>query len=335
VPRKIQMHTLRRLDHAYRAFFRRTRIGQKPGFPRFKSIGRFKAFGFSEFTGIQLQGSRLRFAGMPGQLRIRFHRALPIAPIRRCLFRRDVKGWTINFVVEVEAGVVRCGDSAIGVDLGITTFAMLSNGQSIRSLRATRRTERALRRANRALCRKKPDSRGRWKMVRTLARLHAKTAASRRNHLHQTSSRLTRDFELVAIEALRVKALARTSLAKDVHDASWGTFISMLRYKAERAGTRLIEVDARNTSQTCSNCGAIGKKTLSDRIHGCDHCNLYLDRDLNAARNILRLAGVGRGLHNVAPHCMRAGETLGCYIALSAAAETLPILHFPPVQPLH
>ncbi len=115
---------------------------------------------------------------------------------------------------------------------------------------------------------------------------------------------------MIAIEALQVKGLARSSLAKDVHDASWAKFISFLRYKAAKAGIKLIEVDPRNTSQDCSECGAKVPKALSDRQHECPHCGLTVDRDLNAARNILHRAGVGPGLRNVAGCGMRAGGNL-------------------------
>jgi putative transposase len=112
------------------------------------------------------------------------------------------------------------------------------------------------------------------------------------------------------VERLNVKGLANSALAKDVRDASWAKFISMLRYKAERAGARLIEVDPRNTSQECSGCGTEVPKDLADRRHDCPRCGLSIDRDLNAARNVLSRAGVGPGLLNVAGCGMRAGENL-------------------------
>jgi putative transposase len=121
---------------------------------------------------------------------------------------------------------------------------------------------------------------------------------------------LIRDYDVIAIEALQVKGLARSNLAKDVQDASWTKFISFLRYKAARAGARLIEVDPRNTSQDCSGCGAKVPKELGDRQHECPHCGLSIDRDLNAARNILHRAGVGPGLRNVAGCGMRASGNL-------------------------
>jgi len=114
--------------------------------------------------------------------------------------------------------------------------------------------------------------------------------------LHQAAARLVRDYDVIAVEKLNVKGLARSALAKDVHDASWAKFISMLRYKAACAGSRLIEVDPYDTSQGCSGCGTKVPKSLGDRLHKCDDCGLVMDRDLNAARNILHRAGVGPGL---------------------------------------
>ena len=144
----------------------------------------------------------------------------------------------------------------------------------------------------------------------TVARFHTKTARRRANHLHQASARLVRDYDVIAIEALAVKGLARSALARDFHDASWAKFISMLRYKAESAGARLVEVDPQNTTQDCSGCGVKVPKELGERSHECPHCGLSIDRDLNAARNILYRAGVGPGLRNVADCGMRAGGNL-------------------------
>jgi putative transposase len=152
----------------------------------------------------------------------------------------------VVFSVELPTPPCREGERVVGIDLGIATFAAFSDGAVIPSLKAARRAERDLRIAQRA--------------------------------------RLVRDYDLIAIEALHVKALASSSLAKDVNDASWSKFISFLRYKAVKAGTRLIEVDPRNTSQDCSGCGARIPKELRDRRHECPDCGLSIERDLNAAR---------------------------------------------------
>ncbi len=307
----VQRGTLKRLDEAYKGFFRRVKSGGKPGFPRFRGRGWFDSFGFREFRGISIEAARLRFKGMPGALRIHLHRQMPAdAVIRSCVFRRDVKGWMVGLAAELPTPPLRDGNRGVGVDLGITTFAALSDGVVIPSLKAARLAERRLRIAQRALARKKRGSKSRGKARIEVRRCHAATVRRRANHLHQASARLVHDYDVIAIEALQVKGLARSSLAKDVHDASWAKFISFLRYKAAKAGIRLVEVDPRNTSQDCSGCGAKVPKELGDRQHECPHCGLSVDRDLNAARNILHRAGVGPGLRNVAGCGMRAGGNL-------------------------
>jgi len=311
VPLRLQRWTLKQLDEAYRGFFRRVKVGGKPGYPRFRGKGRFDSFGFREFVGIRFENGRLRFDGMPGGLRVHLHRPLPEgAAIRCCVFRRDVKGWKVGFPVDLPAAPPRPIVRAVGVDLGISTFAALSDGGFIPGLKAARRAERELRRANRALDRKARGSRGRRKARTALARCHGKTARARLDYLHQAGARLVRDYDVIVIEKLNVKGLARSALARDVHDASWAKFISLLRYKAECAGTRLIEVDPYDTSQDCSGCGIKVPKALGERLHDCHHCGLVIDRDLNPARNILHRAGVGPGLPNVAGYGMRAGGNL-------------------------
>jgi putative transposase len=311
LPANLQRATLKRLDEAYKGFFRRIKQGGVPGFPRFRGKGWFDSFGFREFAGITLQGGRLRFKGMPGSLRVHWHRELPDgASIKCCTFKRDPKGWMVSFAIAVEPAAPRREGRTVGVDLGISTFAALSDGGVIPSLRAARKVERRLAIAQRALSRKAQRSASRRKAREMLARCHAAVARRRREHLHQASARLVRDYDVIVVEQLNVKGLARSPLAKDVHDASWAKFISMLRYKAAWAGARLIEVDPRNTSQECSGCGKLVPKPLGDRRHDCPNCGLSTDRDLNAARNILNRAGVGPGLRNVAGCGMRAGENL-------------------------
>ena len=233
LPVNLQRGTLKRLDEAYRGFFRRVAKGGKPGFPRFRGKGWFDSFGFSEFSGITLKDSRLGFKGMPGALRLHLHRDLPAnASPRNCSFKRDTKGWSVSLTLDMEVQAPRTAQRVVGVDLGISTFAALSDGGFIPSLRAARKAERRLRVAQRALSRKQRGSGGRREARQAVARCHAAVARQRAEHLHQASARLVRDYDAIAIEKLNVKGLAASALAKDVHDASWARFISMLRYKA-------------------------------------------------------------------------------------------------------
>jgi len=176
-----------------------------------------------------------------------------------------------------------------------------------------------------ALARKQRSSRGRRIAKSRLARCHHAVARRRKEHLHQASARLIRDYDLIAVEQLHVKDMAHGRLAGDIRDASWAKFISMLRYKAARAGAGLIEVDPRNTSQDCSGCGKRVPRDLKTRHHECPFCALSIDRDLNAALNILNRAGVGPGLRNVAGCGMRAGGNIGDQGAVSPE----PPRHYP------
>ena len=311
VPANLQRATLKRLDDAFLSFFGRLRKGLKAGTPRFRGKGWWHSFGFREFSGITLAKGRLRFKGMPGGLRVHLHRPLPEnSPVLCCIFSRDGKGWKVGFAVEVGSGEVRLGVRFVGLDLGVSTFAAFSDGGFIPSIRAARRGERRLRILQRTLARAKKGSGNCLKAKRNVRRCYQAIARKRENFLHQASSRAVRDYDQIAVEALHIGALARSALARDVHDASWSKFLSMLRYKAERAGVRVLEVNPRKTSQICSRCEQVVHKTLKDRIHSCPACGLVIDRDLNAARNILHRAGVGPDLHNVVDRDMRAGGNL-------------------------
>ena len=275
----------------------------KTGFPRFRGQGRFDTFGFRQMCGIRFDNERIRvcFRGIPGTLRLHLHRPLPAdAIIRACTFHRDTKGWVIGLTLKVPLARPRRGDRAVGIDLGISTLAALSDGGFIPGLKAARRAERRLRLLHRALNRKVKGSSNRHKARKALASCHAKVRRVRRDYLHQASARLVREYEILVVEELNVQGLARGTLSKCILDAGWSMFISMLRYKAECAGTRLIEVPPNHTSQECSRCGALVPKALGNRLHDCPDCGLKLDRDLNAARNILNRAGVSPGLRNVA-----------------------------------
>lgn len=311
VPLCLQRWTIKRVDEAYKAFFRRAAIRTgRAGFPRFRGRGWWKSFGFSEFSGVRFDGKRLRFAGIPGGLRVHLHRLMPTGKPVSCVFTRDGKGWHVSFQVRTTVSAHRERQTSIGIDIGLTSLATLSDGTSIPNPRHAKKAERELRRRQRALSRCKFGSARRAKVRSAVNRLHRKITAARDTYLHQVSADLVRRFDRIAVEKLNVKGLAAGRLAKSVHDASWGMLRQMLAYKAERAGIELIEVNPRNTSQACSCCGVIVPKTLSTRIHECMECGTVLDRDHNAAINILRLAVAGQGALNVAGYGERAPRNI-------------------------
>lgn len=195
-------------------------------------------------------------------------------------FSQDSRGrWYLNLTVDAIAGAP-APDSAVGIDLGLKTLATCSNGEKVRHAREYRAAEARLAQAQRA---------GRKRLVR---RIHAKIAARRRDHLHKASAKLAREHSLIVVGNVRPSKIAKTNLAKSVMDAGWSDFRRMLSYKAIRHGGRCVEVSEAYTTQTCSECGSIagprGYAGLNERTWRCD-CGAVHDRDVNAARNILRV----------------------------------------------
>ncbi len=179
----------------------------------------------------------------------------------------------------------------IGIDVGLKTFAFLSNGDVIENPRFFRKDEKALARAGRKQAKTKKRSRERKKANKVLSRIHERIRNRRHDFVHQTARRLVNCYGVIAVEKLNVKGMVKNHcLAKSISDASWSMFRSILVQKAESAVNRtVVEVNPRYTSQMCSRCGNIQKKSLSVRWHSCQKCGLSLDRDMNAAINIAAL----------------------------------------------
>lgn len=292
VPSNVQRGTLKRLDLAFKGFFRRIKQGEKPGFPRFKGRHWFTSFDFAEASGLRFDGKRLRFKGMPSGLRVHLHRPMPSGKILAAKFKRDAKGWCVCLIVKVETAEKRTVRNAVGLDMGIKMLAATSDGLLIPNPKAARKAAAELRRRQRHMARCKRGSNGRRKARASVARLHQKIGDTRRTALHQASALVVKSCDLIAVEDLNVKGMARGMLSKDVHDAGWSTFLDMVTYKAERAGCHLIKVDPKFTSQTCPACGAVERKTLKHRTHRCA-CGCIADRDVAAARVILAKAVAG------------------------------------------
>ena len=302
LPVYLQRWTLKRLDEAFTAFFRRVEGHTgKPGFPRFRGKGWLSSFGFASFSGIRFDGKRLRFKGLPSGLKVHLCRLLPKdADVRSCIFSRDHKGWNVCFQIEAAAPEKKPIASAVGIDLGLTAFAYQSDGIAISAPQFARRSEKKMRRRQRALARCQRGSNRRRKVRAQVAKLHRKIINQRTTWLHQQSARIANSYDFIAVEDLKVANMVKNGhLARSISDAAWSTFVSMLSYKAERAGATFVKIDPKLTSQECSGCGVIVRKGLADRVHSCPGCGLVMDRDHNAALNILRRAGHRPGAGNV------------------------------------
>ncbi|MEU1558465.1 transposase, partial [Streptomyces scabiei] len=269
----VLQQSLRDAESAYRNFFaslKGARKGRKIGSPRFKSRKdarqsiRFTANARWSITG----SGRLNLPKI-GAVKVKWSRPLPGTPTSVTVVMDAAGRYFASFVIDTDPAAARMpqSDRTIGIDLGLTHFAVLSDGTKIDSPRFLRRAEKKLKKAQRELSRKRKGSKNRAKARRKVARAHAQVADARREFHHQLSTRLISENQGIAVEDLSVAGLARTRLAKSVHDAGWSAFTDMLKYKAERYGRTLVAIGRFTpTSQTCSACGAVdGRKPLHVR----------------------------------------------------------------------
>ena len=284
---------LTRLDRAMRAFFRRLKAGEKPGFPRFKGRDRYGTFTFKDaanHNGVRLAagGKRVRLSGI-GNVKIKLHRAIE-GKIKQASVSLSGDGhWSIAFVCQdVPIKPLPATGATVGVDVGITTFAALSTGECIDNPRPYETAQRRLAAAQQRVARRKRRSKRRRKAVLLLAKHHDRVRRVRLDFHHKVASYIVHHFDSISVEKLNVLGLARSRLAKQVLDAAWAQFTTIVDGKAECAGRDFNAVDPRGTSQECSGCGAEVRKGLGVRVHRCPHCGLVLDRDVNAGINIDR-----------------------------------------------
>lgn len=293
---QVLQNVLHRVDFAFKAFFRRVKTGQTPGYPRFKSRDRYDSFTFPQAQSFKVCGKCLALSKI-GDLKIKLHRPIEGTP-KTCTIKREAGKWYGVFSCdEVKARVYPFSENEVGIDVGLESFATLSTGEKVENPRWYRKTEERLKDAQRKLSAKKRGSKRRAKAKRCLAVLHAKAKNQRQDFHHKLAHRIVSENALIAVEDLPVKEMTEkssTGMSKSIQDAGWAKFIAILGAKAEEAARRFVKVPAPGTSSTCFACGRYRKKNLSERTHSCE-CGLVLDRDLNASLNILRLGRSLRG----------------------------------------
>lgn len=286
-----------RVKLAFDRYLKGDSKGKRSGKPRFKGKGRYHSFTYTQAATDWLSGNRVSLPKL-GQVKLILHRPLPAGfTVKTVCISKKAGGWYVTFSL-VDSSVPEVNpaldlDKVIGIDLGLKAFLVTSEGGAVPIPQYYRKAQVKLAKSQRLLTRKRNKvSKRRAAQVRRVARVHFKVVNQRKDFHHKVAVSLVRRFDIVAHENLNIKGLARTNLAKSVHDAGWGAFISILANKAERAGCLTIAVNPSGTTQTCSGCSAHVPKTLADRWHSCT-CGLELDRDENAARNIkLRAVGV-------------------------------------------
>jgi putative transposase len=289
---------LRRVNKTFSAFFARCKRGDKPGFPRYRSARRYDSITFPSYgDGCRLLPNRkLRIQGA-GHIKVNLHRPLE-GVVKTVTIKREAGRWFVCFSVECDAAPLPFSAAETGIDVGLTSFAVLSNGAEIENPRHYRNAEARLRRCQRKVARRKRGGNRRRKAVRLLQRANVHVGNQRRGFQHKESRKLVNEYGTIAVEDLNVKGLAGGMLAKSVHDAGWSMFLGMIAYKAASAGREVIQVDPRGTSQTCV-CGALVPKTLADRWHDCPACGLSASRDHVSAQIILQRARCGLSSANV------------------------------------
>ena len=308
VPSQVLQDTVKRVELAFDAFFRRVQEGQKPGYPRFKSRFRYDSLTFKQFQnsfavipGTKRQRGTLVLAKL-GHVKMVLHRPITGKPKTAIVKRTPTGKWYVSISVEIAEEEIEslrlpvCTE-AVGIDVGLHSFAYLSTGEEIANPRFFRREEAALARASRKLSKTPKGSKQREKKRKVVARVHERIRNRRKNFIEREVASLLKRFGLLAVEALVVRTLIKNpKLAKSIADASWSMFFTRLLEKAEEAGRDVVRVNPAYTSQTCSACGHRQPMPLSVRVYECTDCGLVLHRDHNGSNNILAeaLQAVGR-----------------------------------------
>ena len=278
-----------RVELAFQAFFRRVKAGEEPGYPRLKGNDQYDSITYPQ-EGYSVGQSTVTLSKI-GQVKAKVHRPCP-GTIKTCTVRKDGEKWYVCFACEYEAEHLPENTESVGIDVGLKTFSALSNGEFIENPRFFRKEETALAKAQRKFdkVKNKHGSKERRAAKKVVRRVHERIKNRRHNFVHQQSRKLVNRFGVIAVEKLNVKGMVQNHcLAKSISDASWTQFRKTLTMKAESAGRLVIAVNPAHTSQDCHACGYRAKKRLSERWHHCPMCGLRLDRDTNAAVNILAL----------------------------------------------
>ena len=288
---QVLQDVLFRVEKAYKNFFCRLKEKKgKAGFPRFKNQNRYDSITYPQ-SGFEIINSKLNLSKI-GHIKFKQHREIT-GKIKTCIIKKEIDRWYVCFSVEYISEAKVLPNKQIGIDVGLKSFAVLSNGEKIDNPKYLRKLEKLLIKRQRQLSSKTKGSNNRKKAKLTLSRLHKHIYNQRKDFHHKISRNIVDNYGYIMVEDLNIKNMVKNhNLAKSISDAGWGQFVSFLNYKAEEAGCYVEKVNPRNTSKECSVCGYIYKDmTLSIRKWTCPVCHTKHDRDINASINILNTAG--------------------------------------------
>jgi putative transposase len=307
---QVLQNCVKRVDKAYERFVAGDSTGKRSGRPRFKGKGRYHSFTYPQMKQDCIDGKYLTLPKI-GKVKLILHRPIPNGfKIKTATVTKKADGWYVSLSLQDVTVPVMTPEEApamentVGIDMGLKSFLVTSEGQEVAIPQHCRKAEKRLKKVSRQLSRKQKGSNRRKKAAKRVAKLHQKVSNQRKDFHYKTVLWLLGKGIFVAHEDLNVKGMAKSKLAKSINDAGWGQFLSILSVKAASAGQGAIAVNPNGTTQECSGCGAHVPKTLADRWHSCPHCGLEMDRDENAARNI-KLKAVGH------PVSARGGQVNG------------------------
>ncbi|NER19731.1 MAG: IS200/IS605 family element transposase accessory protein TnpB [Symploca sp. SIO1C2] len=301
VPRKVEI--------AFDRWLKGDSNGKKSGKPRFKGAGRYRTFTYPQFKKSPLVGDKIKLPKI-GEVRLFAHRLIPDGfALKTASVTKKADGYYVTLSLDDQTVPTIKPDfdanNIVGIDVGLIDFYVASDKTRIAAPKHLRKAEHKLKSAQRKVSRRKKGSNRRLKAIKKLGIQHKKVADTRKDFHFKTAKKLLSKYDVVAVEKLNIKGLAKTRLAKSVHDAGWGQFLSILSFKAENAGLKVIAVSPNGTSKECSSCGHKVKKPLSQRMHNCPVCHTHICRDLNAAINIRN-----RGAHGLKAQIMSSTKSL-------------------------
>lgn len=286
----------KRIDVSFKAFFKGIKCNNNHGYPKFKEINKYTSFTYPQ-SGFKINKDKIRLYKI-GSIKIKIHRPIE-GIIKTCtIIQNPTKKWFVSLSCEIfpqKENLIP--QRSVGIDMGLQSFAILSTGKKIPNPKFFKQNEKILAKAHRKLsAQKTKNTEERRKIV---ARIYEKINNKRHDFIHQISKEITDQFNIICVEDLSINNMKKDNFScinKAIEDAAWGKFIECLVYKAKIKGKKVIKVNPAYTSQNCSNCGNRQKLNLSNRMYHCLCCGLSIDRDINAAKNILN---IGMGMHTL------------------------------------
>ena len=279
---------LRRLDKGFESFFRRVKKGEKPGFPRFRATSRYRSFTYPQ-SGFAIKEGKLRLSKI-GHVKIKLHRVIEGTVKGVTISQSSTGKWFACFLVEASSSQFQSTVQIVGIDMGLKNFATLSTGEVFENPRFFREEANKLAKAQRRLSKTR---RGSWEHKRkrkVVVRVHERIVNRRKDFAHKLSRYIVSKFGIIVFEKLDIRRMLKhPNLAVSIADAAWSQVIQFVSYKAEYAGGQILKVNPAGTSSTTHCCSVRVEITIADRELHCPNCNSVVDRDFNAALNILSL----------------------------------------------